>query len=92
MRTLNASEQNIVQLKKKLVDKETARKSADSALAGFQKQAEDQRRLLRDANAQLAISKEQVLALQKQLEEVQKLRDQVERAKAEAEKERDIAE
>ncbi|XP_065629008.1 uncharacterized protein LOC136067297 [Quercus suber] len=90
--TLNASEQNIVQLKKKLVAKENARKSADSTLEGFQRQAEDQGRLLRDANAQLAASKEQVLTLQKQLEEVQKLRDQAEKAKAEAEKERDVAE
>nr|XP_023913595.1 uncharacterized protein LOC112025164 [Quercus suber] len=59
VRTLNASEQNIVQLKKKLVAEENARKSADSALEGFQRQAEDQERLLRDANAQLAASKEQ---------------------------------
>ncbi|XP_065633207.1 uncharacterized protein LOC136069060 [Quercus suber] len=92
VRTLNASEQNIVQLKKKLVAEENARKSADSALEEFQRQAEDQGRLLRDANAQLATSKEQVLALQKQLEEVQKLRDQAKKAKVEAEKERDVAE
>nr|XP_023915616.1 uncharacterized protein LOC112027176 [Quercus suber] len=57
--TLNASEQNIVQLKKKLTAEESARKSADLALEGFQRQAEDQRQLLRDANAQLATSKEQ---------------------------------
>nr|POF21574.1 hypothetical protein CFP56_10786 [Quercus suber] len=92
VRTLNASEQNIVQLKKKLAAEESARKSADSTLEGFQRQAEDQRQLLRDANTQLAASKEQVLALQKQLEEVQKLKDQAEKAKAEAEKERDVAE
>nr|XP_023909997.1 mediator of RNA polymerase II transcription subunit 15-like [Quercus suber] len=59
VRTLNASEQNIAQLKKKLAAEEEARKSADSALEGFQRQAEDQGRLLRDANAQLATSKEQ---------------------------------
>nr|XP_023898898.1 triadin-like [Quercus suber] len=59
VRTLNASEQNIAQLKKKLAAEEDTRKSADSALAGFQRQAEDQGRLLRDANAQLATSKEQ---------------------------------
>ncbi|XP_065633196.1 uncharacterized protein LOC136069049 [Quercus suber] len=92
VRTLNASEQNIAQLKKKLAAEEDARKSADSALAGFQRQAEDQGRLLRDANAQLATSKEQVLTLQKQLEEVQKLRDQAEKAKAEAKKGKDAAE
>ncbi|XP_065631674.1 uncharacterized protein LOC136068449 [Quercus suber] len=79
-------------LKKKLAAEESARKSADSALEGFQRQAEDQGRLLRDANAQLTTSKEQVMALQKQLEKVQKLRDQAEKAKAEAEKERDVAE
>nr|XP_023884923.1 uncharacterized protein LOC111997105 [Quercus suber] len=59
VRTLNASDQNIVQLKKKLAAEENTRKSADSALEGFQRQAEDQGRLLRDANAQLAASKEQ---------------------------------
>nr|XP_023871766.1 neurofilament heavy polypeptide-like [Quercus suber] len=59
VRILNASEQNIAQLKKKLATAEEARKSADSALEGFQRQAEDQGRLLRDANAQLAASKEQ---------------------------------
>ncbi|XP_065626486.1 uncharacterized protein LOC112010771 [Quercus suber] len=79
-------------LKKKLAAEEDTRKSADSALAGFQRQAEDQGRLLRDANAQLATSKEQVLTLQKQLEEVQKLRDRAEKAKAEAEKGKDAAE
>nr|XP_023908476.1 uncharacterized protein LOC112020149 [Quercus suber] len=79
-------------LKKKLAAEEEARKSADSALKGFQRQAEDQGRLLRDANAQLATSKEQVLTLQKQLEEVQKLRDQAEKAKVEAEKGKDAAE
>ncbi|XP_065634575.1 uncharacterized protein LOC136069708 [Quercus suber] len=92
IRTLNASEQNIAQLKKKLAAEEEARKSADSALEGFQRQAEDQGRLLRDANAQLATSKEQVLTLQKQLEEVQRLRDQAEKAKAEAERGKDAAE
>ncbi|XP_023892633.1 stress response protein NST1-like [Quercus suber] len=91
VRTLNAAEQNVVQLKKKLTDEENARKSADSALDGAQRQAENQRKLLRDANAQLATSKEQVLTLQKQLEEAQKLKDQAEKAKAEAEKERDAA-
>nr|XP_023894771.1 uncharacterized protein LOC112006699 [Quercus suber] len=59
VRTLNASEQNIVQLKKKLAAEKSARKSADLALEGFQRQAEDQGRLLRDANAQLTTSKEQ---------------------------------
>nr|XP_023878175.1 uncharacterized protein LOC111990621 [Quercus suber] len=92
VRTLNASEQNIAQLKKKLSAEEEARKRADSALKGSQTQAEEQGRLLHDANAQLASSKEQVLALQKQLEEVQKLRDQAEKAKAEAERGRDAAE
>ncbi|XP_065619548.1 uncharacterized protein LOC136063297 [Quercus suber] len=92
VRTLNASEQNIAQLKKKLAAEEEARKSADSALVGFQRQAEDQGRLLRDANAQLATSKEQVLTLQTQLAEVQKLKDQAEKAKAEAEKGKDAAE
>nr|XP_023875860.1 cilia- and flagella-associated protein 99-like [Quercus suber] len=99
VQTLNAAEQNVVQLKKKLSDEENARKSADSALDGVQRQVEDQRKLLRDANAQLATSQGQILTLQKQLEEAQRLRDQaekakaeVEKAKAEVEKERDATE
>ncbi|XP_065631036.1 uncharacterized protein LOC136068174 [Quercus suber] len=38
VRTLNASEQNIMQLKKRLTAEESARKSADSALEGAQRQ------------------------------------------------------
>ena len=99
MQTLNVAEQSNAGLKKKLADEEHARKSADSALEGAQRQAEDQRKLTREATDQLATSKEQLANLRKQLEEAQKLRDQaekakaeVEKAKAEAEKEKDEAE
>ena len=44
-------------------------KSADSALEGAQRQAEDQRKLVRKAIDQLAASKEQLATLRKQLEE-----------------------
>ena len=82
-----------------MANEEHARKSADSALEGVQRQAKDQRKLMREANDQLAASKEQLVTLKKQLEEAQKLKDQakkakakVEKAKAEAEKEKDEAE
>ena len=55
--------------------------------------------MAREANDQLAASKEQLVVLKKQLEEAQRLRDQaekakvkVEKAKAQAERERDEAE
>ena len=63
-----------------------AQKSVDSALKGAERQAENQRKLAREANDQLVTSKEQLATLRKQLEEAQKLRDQAEKAKAEAEK------
>ena len=99
MQTLNIAEQSNAELKNKLANEEHARKSADSALEGAQRQAEDQRKLTREATDQLAASNEQLATLRKQLEEAQKLRDQaekakaeVEKAKAEAEKEKDEAE
>ena len=69
VQTLNVAEQSNVELKKKLADEEHARKSADAALEGAQKQAENQRKLMRKANDQLAASKEQLATLRKQLEE-----------------------
>ena len=84
MQTLNVAEQSNAELKKKLANEEHARKSADSALEGVQRQAENQRKLVHEANDQLATSKEQLVTLRKQLEEAQRLRDQVEIAKAKA--------
>ena len=48
MQTLNIAEQNNVDLKKKLADEEHAYRSADLALEGAQRQAEDQRKRLRE--------------------------------------------
>ena len=86
MQTLAIAENSNTNLKKKLTAKEQARKSTDAALEGAERQAGSQRKLAREANNQLAASKEQLAALKKQLEEAQKLREQAERAKAEAEK------
>ena len=63
-----------------------ARKSADSALEGAERQVKSQRKLTRKANDQLTASKEQVATLRKQLEETQRFRDQAEKARAEAKK------
>ena len=41
VRTLSQSEQDLADARKKLLDEEQARKSADSALESYQKQAED---------------------------------------------------
>ena len=67
MQTLTIAKQSNVELKKKLADEEHARKSVDLALESTQRQAEDQRKLLREANDQLAASKEQMETLRKQL-------------------------
>ena len=72
--------------RKKLQVEEQARKSAESASKGYQKQAEDQARLLREANAELKKTQEQALALKKHLEETQKLRERAEKLKEQAEK------
>ena len=60
MQTLTIAENSNVGLRKKLTAEEQARKSADVALKGAEKQAESQRKLTKE---QLAASKEQVAAL-----------------------------
>ena len=54
-------------MKKKLAEEEHAQKNADVALESAQRQAENQRKLTREANDQLATSKEQLATLRKQL-------------------------
>ena len=75
MQTLAIAENSNTNLKKNLTVEEQARKSADSALDSVERQAESQRKLAREANDQLAATKEQLAILRKQLEETQRLRD-----------------
>ena len=82
VQTLTIAENNNTDLKKRLTAEEQARKSADAALEGVEKQAKSQRKLAREANDQLAASKEQLAALKKQLKETQRLRDQAEIGRA----------
>ncbi|XP_030924828.1 myosin heavy chain, embryonic smooth muscle isoform-like [Quercus lobata] len=86
VQTLTISEHNLAEARKKLTAKEQDRRSADSALEGTQRQAEDQRKRPREANEELKAAREQLAALKKQLEETQRLKDQVEKSKKEAEK------
>ena len=58
VQTLAIAENSNTDLKKKLNAEEQARKSADTALKGAERQAESQRKLARKANDQLAASKE----------------------------------
>ena len=58
VQTLTIAEQDLAVAKKKLLVEEQACKSADSTLEGFQKQAEDQRKRLREANAELKAARE----------------------------------
>ena len=53
----NVAKRSIQELKKKLLEKEKERKSAAITLDNAEKQAEGQRVLLRNAEDQLAISK-----------------------------------
>ena len=85
VQTLAVAENSNADLKKKLIVEEQTRKNADSALDSAERQAESQRKLVRQANDQLAAAKEQLAILRKQLEETQRLRDQAEKAKVEAE-------
>ena len=88
VQTLSKSEQDFVDARKKLQVEEEARKSAELTSEGYQKQAEEQARLLREVNAELKKTQEQVLVLKKHLEETQKLREQAEKLKDQAEKAR----
>ncbi|XP_030949881.1 centrosomal protein of 164 kDa-like [Quercus lobata] len=73
-------------VRKKLQVEEEARKRAESSSEGYQKQAEEQAKLLREANAELKKTREQVLVLKKHLEETQRLRERAEKLKEQAEK------
>ena len=85
VQTLAIAENSNANLKKRLTAEEQARKSADSALDGAERQVESQRKLACEANDQLVAAKEQLTTLRKQLEETQRLWDQAEKAKVEAE-------
>ena len=74
VQTLTIAENSNTDLKKKLIVEEQARKSADAALKGAEKQAESQRKLTNKAKEQLTASNEQLAALKKQLKEAKKLR------------------
>ena len=50
MQTLAIAENSNTELKKKLIAEEHAQKGADSALEGAKRQAEKQRKLVREAN------------------------------------------
>ena len=63
VQTLAIAKNNNTDLRKRLAAEEQARKSADAALKGAEKQAESQRKLTNEAKEQLAASKEQVAAL-----------------------------
>ena len=69
VQTLSQSEQDLADARKKLLAEEQARKSVDSALEGYQKQAKDQGNRLREANAELKKARAQVATLKKHLEE-----------------------
>ena len=86
VQTLSKSEQDLADARKKLQVEEEARKSAESTSEGYQKQAEEQAKLLCETNAELKKTQEQAFVLKKHLEETQKLREQAEKLKEQAKK------
>ena len=58
VQTLTIAENSNADLKKRLTAEEQARKSVVAALKGAERQAESQRKLVHEANEQLAASKE----------------------------------
>ena len=73
VQTLAIAKNNNTDLRKRLAAEEQARKSANAALKGAEKQAESQRKLTNEVKEQLTASKEQMAALMQQLEEAKKL-------------------
>ena len=65
----NIAYQSIKDLRKKLAEEEKVKKSANAALEGAERQAEEQRQLLCEAKDQLASSQKELAALKKKLEE-----------------------
>ena len=79
-------------LKSRLQEEDREQKSAAAALDSAERQAEGQRVLLRNVEDPLVASKEQTVALKKNLEEVEMAKAQTEKAKEEVKKARDEAE
>ena len=65
VQTLTIAENSNTDFKKRLIAEEQARKSANAALKGAERQAKSQRKLAHEANEQLAASNEQLAALKK---------------------------
>ena len=63
VQTLTIAENSNADLRKKLTAEGQAKKSANAALKGAEKQAKSQRKLTNEAKEQLAASKEQVESL-----------------------------
>ena len=70
------AEKSNQELKSKLIEAQTDKKSAKATLDSTKRQAEGQRVLFCQAEDQLIASKEQIIALKKKLEEVEKAKDQ----------------
>ena len=87
----HVAEKSNQKLKSKLLEEEKERKSATTALVNVERQVKGQRILLRNAEDQLATSKEQIIALKKKLKEVEKAKTQAKKAKEKAEKAREEA-
>lgn len=71
-------EKKIQDLNIKLTKVERAKKSAETALNGVEKQAEAQHKQFRQAKDELTTAKNQINALTKKLEEAEKTKDQTE--------------
>ena len=78
MESFKVADKKSQELTTKLTEVERDKRSAEATLDGAEKQAEAQRKQLRQTEADLAAARDQVKILSKKLEEVEKAKDQAE--------------
>ena len=83
-RTLKNSEADLLKAREDLKEMTRAKDSAELGLASAQKQTEDQRRCLLNAEDQLKIAKEQIIVLKKKLAKAEGAKNVAEWAREEA--------
>ena len=70
------AEKRVKEFNAKLTEVEREKKSTETALEGAERQAETQRKQLRQAEDELAMAREQIKVLKKKLDDAEKARDQ----------------
>lgn len=76
MKAFKLTEKKSQDLNAKLVEVDWGKKNAEAALDGVERQAEAQRKQLRQADDELSVAKSQIKVLTKKLEEAKKAKEQ----------------